>query len=229
MKKRFLPLLLLFCLLWTLGTHALATRANSRPSQADAASHAAAIARSFGDGLLRSKLGQQFDPLALAFRTESIGLFLHYLSGKATSPDIALPSPRPTLPTTKPDSTPNGGVSTSMPKLIIEVGSQHFSATLVDNPSTRALLEQLPLSINMDDLNGNEKFYYLQSPLPTQAQTLDRIQNGDLLLYGSDCLVLFYESFSSSYRYTRLGSLDQPVGLFDAVGSGHIDVTLRSE
>lgn len=116
---------------------------------------------------------------------------------------------------------------TEMPQLQIEIGEQFFTATLLDNPTTRALLEQLPLTVNMEELNGNEKYYYLQSPLPTDSQRPGSIETGDLMLYGSDCLVLFYQSFSSGYSYTRLGSVDDPSGLSAALGQGSAAVTFR--
>ena len=114
---------------------------------------------------------------------------------------------------------------TAMPKLRIEVGGQIFTATLLDNPTTRALLENLPVTVSMSELNGNEKYYYLPDSLPTDSQRPGSIRAGDLMLYGSDCLVLFYESFSSGYSYTRLGSIDDPSGLAAPVGRGSVDIT----
>lgn len=116
-----------------------------------------------------------------------------------------------------------------LPQLQIEAGGQIFTATLADNPTTRALLEQLPITISMSELNGNEKYYYLPDRLPTNASRPGNIHAGDLMLYGSDCLVLFYENFSSSYSYTTLGSIDDPAGLAAMLGRGSVEVTFRTE
>lgn len=116
-----------------------------------------------------------------------------------------------------------------MPQLKIEVGSQTFTTTLLDNPTTRALLERLPITVSMGELNGNEKYYYIPESLPNDPQRPGNIHAGDLMLYGSDCLVLFYESFSSGYySYTRLGSVDDSAGLAAALGSGSVEVTFLS-
>ena len=115
-----------------------------------------------------------------------------------------------------------------MPKLRIETGGgQIFTATLLDNPTTRALLERLPMTVSMSELNGNEKYYNMPESLPTNSERPGNIRAGDLMLYGSDCLVLFYESFSSGYSYTRLGSIDDPSGLAAALGRGSVDVTFQ--
>lgn len=116
----------------------------------------------------------------------------------------------------------------TMPKLKIEAGGQVFTAILLDNPTTRALLERLPMTVSMEELNGNEKFYYMPNSLPTNSQRPGNICAGDLMLYGSDCLVLFYESFSSGYSYTRLGSVDDSSGLAAALGHGSGDVTFQA-
>ena len=48
------------------------------------------------------------------------------------------------------------------------------------------------------------------------------------MLYGSDCLVLFYDSFSTSYSYTKIGYLDNPEGLKNIVGNGTVNVVIEN-
>ena len=85
----------------------------------------------------------------------------------------------------------------------LKINNQTFEAILESNPSTSALIKKLPLEINMKELNGNEKYFYFNETFPTNAINPKTIQAGDLMLYGDDCLVLFYKSFSTKYSYTR--------------------------
>jgi hypothetical protein len=112
-----------------------------------------------------------------------------------------------------------------MSKLSIKIDNQTFIATLYDNETTRELVKQMPLSINMNELNGNEKYYYLKQGLPTNSERIGNIKNGDLMLFGSDCLVLFYKSFSTTYSYTKIGYIDNPNELADTVGSENVQIT----
>lgn len=113
-------------------------------------------------------------------------------------------------------------------KLNIKIGDKNFTATLEDNATTREFINKLPLTINMSELHGNEKYYYFDESLPTNNERIRNINTGDLMLYGSDCLVIFYDSFSTSYSYTRLGHIDNPQGLSEAVGSGNLTVTFEN-
>ncbi|MEA4948049.1 MAG: cyclophilin-like fold protein [Petrimonas sp.] len=112
-------------------------------------------------------------------------------------------------------------------KLRITVGSSVFTATLYDNATTEAFIAMLPLTLNMRDLNSNEKFYDLSNSLPSNHSRVGSIRNGDIMLYSSRTLVLFYESFSSSYSYTRIGSVDNTSGWKSALGSGNVTVTFE--
>lgn len=111
--------------------------------------------------------------------------------------------------------------------LRISIGATSFNATLDDNATVAAFKALLPITVKMSELNGNEKYYYLPNNLPTASSNPDTIRTGDLMLYGSSCLVLFYETFSTSYSYTRLGRVDNPSGLASALGSGSVNVTFE--
>lgn len=111
----------------------------------------------------------------------------------------------------------------------IHVENTRFTISLYDNASTQALLAKIPLTLNMSELNGNEKYYYLSYNLPTDSQRVGSIHTGDLMLYGSDCLVLFFDSFPTSYNYTPLGYMKDASGLAEALGRGNVQITLATK
>lgn len=109
----------------------------------------------------------------------------------------------------------------------IKIGNRTFTATLYNNATATAFKALLPVTVKMAELNGNEKYVDLSRNLPADASNPGTIQAGDLMLYGSSTLVLFYKSFSTSYRYTKLGRIDNPSELAAALGSGNVTVTLE--
>lgn len=80
-------------------------------------------------------------------------------------------------------------------KIKIKVGLQTFTATLLDNNSAKAFKEMLPMTINMIELNNNEKYYDLPNSLPTNSSNPATIKNGDLMLYGSKLWCCFTKLF----------------------------------
>lgn len=98
------------------------------------------------------------------------------------------------------------------------VGEHRFAIALADNEAARALAALLPLTLDMIELNGNEKYVDLPHQLPTKASRPGTIHDGELMLYGSNTLVVFYSTFNSSYSYTRLGRIEDPTGLAQALG-----------
>lgn len=110
----------------------------------------------------------------------------------------------------------------------LSIGDMEFTAKLFDNDTARELVSRMPMELDMSELHGNEKYYYLSEGLPTDAEPPGNIHTGDLMLYGSDCLVLFYEDFQSSFSYTRLGYLEKPAGLSEAVGADSVTVTFEA-
>lgn len=112
-------------------------------------------------------------------------------------------------------------------KIKITVGSKTFTATLENNASAKELVERMPFTVNMQELNGNEKYYQFPDSFPSDPRSFDTIKAGDLMLYQSDYLVVFYEDHSTTYDYTRLGVIDNADGLAEALGSGSAQVTFE--
>tara|TARA_R110000737_G_C14619235_1_gene492671 strand:- start:3017 stop:3466 length:450 start_codon:yes stop_codon:yes gene_type:complete len=123
----------------------------------------------------------------------------------------------------------DSAMSTFTNVITIEIGSQSYKATLYNNPTVEAFKELLPLSINMVELNQNEKYYDLPKSLPTNASNPTTIENGDLMLYGSKTLVLFYKTFPTSYSYAKIGKVENPAGLAKTLGEGNVKVTFKLE
>ncbi len=112
-------------------------------------------------------------------------------------------------------------------KMNIKIGDRIFTATLHDNATAAAFKILLPIKANMLELNGNEKYVDLPTHLPANAVNPGTVHAGDLMLWNSNTLVLFYKTFSTSYNYTRLGKIDDTSGLVAALGSGNVAVSFE--
>lgn len=112
-------------------------------------------------------------------------------------------------------------------KINLIVNNKTFSATLNNNETVKELISMFPMTLHMSDLNANEKYHYLDSSLVTNSSNPRRINAGDIKLYGNNCLVVFYDSFSTSYSYTDLGKVDDVEGFVSELGRGDVTMTFE--
>ena len=124
-----------------------------------------------------------------------------------------------TPPTASPEQT----------RVWMTVGERRFAITLTDDAAARAFAAQLPLTLDLSELNGNEKHADLRAALPANASRPGTIRNGDLMLYGTNTVVVFYETFDSSYAYTRLGRVDDAADLPRALGRRGVRVVFSRD
>ena len=104
----------------------------------------------------------------------------------------------------------------------VQIGNKTFTATLADTAAARELGEMLreePLTVGLSDYGGFEKVGPLGRSL-TAADSQTTTAAGDIVLYNSDQIVMFYGS--NSWSYTRLARIDDLTGWEEALGSGSI-------
>ena len=102
----------------------------------------------------------------------------------------------------------------------VSISDKTYNINLESNKTTEEFLKLLPQEFKMNELNGNEKYVYMSNFLTTNSYYPKHIEKGDVMLYGNDCLVIFYKSFDTSYSYTKIGHIDN----LDDLGNGSITV-----
>lgn len=108
----------------------------------------------------------------------------------------------------------------------ITAGGQEMTAVLEDNVTTRALLEQLPLTISMNNLFSREMAYYFEEALPTNNLISGGYEAGDIVYWPpKNSLAIFYANDGSSFERQNLGRILSGYEVFE--GTGDMQVTLE--
>ena len=104
--------------------------------------------------------------------------------------------------------------------LKVIINDKTYTLVLEKNNTVEEFINLLPQEFNMNELNGNEKYVYMDKSLTTNSFNPKQIKKGDVMLYGDNCLVIFYKSFETSYSYTKIGHIDN----LENLGNGSIIV-----
>lgn len=123
----------------------------------------------------------------------------------------------------KKDQVKKEEIKDSMKEVMITINNKEYELELDDNETVKDFLELLPLSISMSELNGNEKYFYLDQSLSTNPTNPKNITQGDVMLFGDNCLVIFYKSFETSYSYTKIGHIND----LDDLGKEEVMVEIK--
>lgn len=109
-------------------------------------------------------------------------------------------------------------------KLKITVNNQELTATLNENETVNEFIKMLPMTIYMTELHGNEKYCKLSKDIQGKAVNPDKIRKGDIMLWISNILVIFYDTFPTPYDYVKLATVDDIDRLTNALGDGNVSV-----
>ena len=107
----------------------------------------------------------------------------------------------------------------------IKINNKEYEFELNDNEAANQIKSKLPFTVTMTNLNGNEVYYQFSGEsFTTNTKSVGTINMGDIYLYQSNYLVLFYKTFSTPYSYTELGKLKDPTDLDTLIGSNNVEV-----
>ena len=104
----------------------------------------------------------------------------------------------------------------------IIINNNSYDIELENNETTNELLKKMPLEISMKELNGNEYYSYLDFNLKNNEEKVKNINAGDVMLYGDNCIVIFYKSFTTTYNYTRIGHINNIDNLKEDLEKGKV-------
>lgn len=115
----------------------------------------------------------------------------------------------------------------NMNNVVLKINNVEYKLELENNDTVNDLLNNIPLSLSMNELNGNEYYVYLDFNLKSNSENVKNIKAGDVMLFGNNCLVIFYETFNTSYNYTRIGHIDNIDSLKDNLKSGKVELKAK--
>lgn len=102
----------------------------------------------------------------------------------------------------------------------ITVGDTELIAVMEDNATTRAITEQMPMTLPMMDLYGREMCYrYGAYALPTDNLRSDGYEVGDIAYWApGGSLVILYKQNGEEFERQHLGHIDSGVEIFENTG-----------
>ncbi|MDO5378216.1 MAG: cyclophilin-like fold protein [Clostridia bacterium] len=116
-------------------------------------------------------------------------------------------------------------------KMRITVGDQVLTATLIDNATTRALMEKMPMTLSMMDLYGREMCYRFSEDLPAEEAGYDSFDVGDISYWTPwhSFVIVYAESGESIDNLQRVGTVDEGVECFAATGDTAVTFEMMEE
>ena len=90
----------------------------------------------------------------------------------------------------------------------VNINNTEYELKLENNISAYDLASLAPLELNMEDLNNNEKYSYLSFSINNLDDYTGKISKGDVMLYQSNCIVIFYKDYETTNKYTKIGHID---------------------
>lgn len=132
----------------------------------------------------------------------------------------------PMIRQTVADSIGGDNDQKGMKTMKIKVNGRELTAVMADNPTTRALMEKMPMTLPMMNLYGREMCYRFDEALPTGTLRVDRYEVGDIVYWPPrHSFVILYRQTGEEFERQQVGHITEGLDVF-ADGSD-ADVTFE--
>jgi len=120
----------------------------------------------------------------------------------------------------------NNGEKTMKIRIVFD--DRTVTATLKDSPSSQDFVDQLPLTVDLEDYASTEKIAYLPNKLTREGAPAGvSSKAGDISYYAPwGNLVIFYKSFGYASGLINLGKLDGGLERFTSNGAMKVTIEL---
>lgn len=111
-------------------------------------------------------------------------------------------------------------------KIKVTVNGKVLNATLYNNSTTRALIEQFPMTLHMSDLYNREMCYRFADALPAEDVQYTGYEVGEIVYWPPrHSFVIMYAQNGEHFDMQKIGKIDSGVELFE--NTGDVDVTFE--
>lgn len=148
------------------------------------------------------------------------------ISNSSTSTNSSAP-PAGSSKTTAPVIQSKESEKMTEVKVKITVGNQALTATLIDNATTRRLIDKFPLTVPMMNLYSREMCYRFPESLPANEARTSGYEIGDISYWTPrHSFVVFYKQNGEVIsNLQKIGRIDSGVEIFEKTGD--VDVTFE--
>jgi len=111
-------------------------------------------------------------------------------------------------------------------KVKLSFGNNILTATLIDNATTRAFIEKLPVTLPMQDLYSREMCYHFPEALPANEVATRGYDLGEIIYWTPGrSFVIMYKQNGERFAMQNMGRIDSGVEIFSSTG----DLDVRFE
>lgn len=117
----------------------------------------------------------------------------------------------------------NDNMNKSEFKVKVKVGNKELSATLLNNATTQAFMEKLPITLPMLDLYNREMCYRFPEALPTDNVNTSGYEVGEIVYYPPmHSFVIMYAQNGEHFSMQKLGKIDANISIFNNIGNTNV-------